>query len=246
MSVAVIAGVGPGTGYAVAKAFSQLFPVALLARSQETLDKLANEINAEGGTAKAYATDMSDAASVARSFKALLSDFDNAAVRVAVYNVGGHFKRAPLLEQTTEDVDRALSLEGRGAFIFAQHSVKSMLSVPLSAGAETKKGTLIFTGATASLKGSAQFSSFAMGKFALRALAQSLARELGPQGIHVAHAIVDGIIDTERTRAWSNDSSIPHNRLSPGAIAQQYVNLHNQHPSCWTHELDLRPWSEKF
>ncbi|MFI5246079.1 MAG: SDR family NAD(P)-dependent oxidoreductase, partial [Gemmatimonadales bacterium] len=158
------------------------------------------------------------------------------APEVLVYNAGA-FQMGGLLDISAEDFERCWRANCFGGFLAAQAVVPEML--------KKKRGTLLFTGATAALRGSAKFSCLAVGKFGLRALAQSLARELGPQGIHVAHVIIDGQIDTPRIRQMmpGRDAST---LLSPDAIAETYWQLHAQDPTAWTQELDVRPAVEKF
>jgi NAD(P)-dependent dehydrogenase (short-subunit alcohol dehydrogenase family) len=137
--------------------------------------------------------------------------------------------RGPLLSLNPEDVEKTLRVTAYGGFLVAQAAAKRML--------ERGRGSLFFTGASASVKGYAESAPFAMGKFALRGLAQSLARELGPKGIHVAHFVIDGGI----SKTAEGDS-----RLHPDAIARTYLDVHRQHRSAWAFEVDLRPWVEKF
>jgi NAD(P)-dependent dehydrogenase (short-subunit alcohol dehydrogenase family) len=155
---------------------------------------------------------------------------------VFVYNAGV-FQMGGILELTPELFDDCFRANCSGAFYGAQQVLPAML--------EKGRGTVILTGATAALRGSANFAALATGKFGLRALAQSMAREFGPQGIHVAHVVIDGQIDTPRVREmWSEREE--HTMLSPDAIAESYWQLHAQHPTAWTLELDLRPAVEEF
>jgi NAD(P)-dependent dehydrogenase (short-subunit alcohol dehydrogenase family) len=142
-----------------------------------------------------------------------------------------------VMDVSPEDFESCWRANCMGGFLTARAVVPSMLAA--------KRGTVIFTGATASLRGSARFSALAVGKFGLRALAQSMARELGPQGIHVAHAIIDGQIDTPRAREMFPGRDVS-TYLAPAAIAEAYWQLHLQDPTVWTQELDLRPSGEKF
>jgi NAD(P)-dependent dehydrogenase (short-subunit alcohol dehydrogenase family) len=163
-----------------------------------------------------------------------------APLHVAIQNAGGN-RPSPFLKVTAEVFEEHWRAHAFAGFLLAQAVLPNMLG--------RRTGTIIFTGATGSLRGSANFSPFAAAKAALRMTAQSLAREFGPQGIHVAHVIVDGVIDGDRARA-----AMPgvHERfgedglLHPDKIAAMYLVLHRQHRSAWTHELDVRPWSEKF
>jgi len=235
--VAIVAGVGPGTGAAVARAFSKIgYSIALLARREESLKPVQDEITAAGGQAISFPTDISDAESVKKTFQELSQKLPGP-VEVAVFNASGSFIKKDFLELDPQDLNKSLRVSAMGAFIFAQAALRQL--------EKTGKGTLIFTGATASLKGSSGFAAFAPAKFATRALAQSLAREYGPKGIHVAHCIVDGIIDTPMTRQRVGDFK-EGEVIDPNDIAATYVSLHQQSPSCWTHELDIRPAKEKW
>lgn len=162
----------------------------------------------------------------------------------AIYNVGGRFVRKSFLELTVDDYTAGYQGNGLGFFNFAKSTIPLLLeSVKAS---PPYPPSLLITGATASLKGSANCASFASGKFALRATGQSLAREFGPQGVHIAHVIVDGVIDIPRTKSYSINGGVDDGKLSPDAIADDYWHLHQQHRSSWTQELDLRPFVEKF
>jgi NAD(P)-dependent dehydrogenase (short-subunit alcohol dehydrogenase family) len=233
--VVAVVGVGPATGGAVATRFAREgYSVALMARRQETLSPVEAEITGAGGKALALPTDATDPASVAASFaKAaeVLGPID-----VLVYNAGV-FKMGGLLEIDDDEFVRCWQANCAGAFYSAKQVLPAM--------AERKSGTVILTGATASLRGSAKFSCLAVGKFGLRALAQSMAREFGPQGVHVAHLIIDGQINTPMWRERFPDRA-PDTLLDPAAIAETYWQLHNQVATAWTLELDLRPAVEKF
>ena len=233
--VAAVLGVGPGLGAAISRRFAREgFAVALLARSEESTAPVREEIEGSGGKALAVEADATDAGSVASAFDRVRSSLGDP--EVFVYNAGA-FRMGGIMEVSPEDFDRCLKANCAGAFYAAQHVLPAML--------EAGRGTVILTGATASLRGSAKFSALATGKFALRALAQSMAREFGPQGIHVAHTIIDGQINTPRVRGMSpgRDEST---MLSPDAIAEAYWQLHRQDPTAWTLELDLRPAVESF
>jgi NAD(P)-dependent dehydrogenase (short-subunit alcohol dehydrogenase family) len=156
---------------------------------------------------------------------------------VLVYNAGA-FQMGSVLQLSPADLERTWRVNCLGGLITAQAVLPKMV--------ERGRGTILFTGATAALRGSAQFASLAVGKFGLRALAQSMARELGPRGIHVAHVIIDGGVDTPRVRAMVAGRQVAPALLSPAAIAETYWHLHTQDPSAWTHEIDLRPSVEKF
>ena len=233
--VAAVLGVGPGLGAAISRRFAREgFAVALLARSEGSMAPVREEIENAGGEALPVEADATDAASVARAFGRVRDSLGDP--EVFVYNAGA-FRMGGIMDVSPEDFDGCLRANCAGAFYAAQQVVPAML--------ERGRGTIVLTGATASLRGSANFSALATGKFALRALAQSMARELGPQGIHVAHAIIDGQINTPRVRGMSpgRDEST---MLSPDAIAEAYWQLHRQNPTAWTLELDLRPSVETF
>ena len=159
---------------------------------------------------------------------------------IAVHNAGGN-RRSPFLQVDPADFEEHWRAHTFGGFLLARAALPLMLA--------RRHGTLIFTGATASLRGKENFSPFASAKAGLRMLAQSLAREFGPQGIHVAHVVVDGVIDGFRARAAFKDADQRFGKqgmLDPDHIADIYRMLHQQHRSVWTHELDVRPWSERF
>ena len=233
--VAAIVGVGPGLGAAVARRFAREgYAVALLARREESLAGAREEIEAEGGTALAVTADATDHESVSAAFEKVRSELGDP--EALVYNAGA-FQMGGILEITPEKFDDCLRANCSGAFYAAQQALPAMV--------EAGRGTVILTGATAALRGSARFAALATGKFALRALAQSMAREFGPQGVHVAHTVLDGQIETPRLRESSPDRE-ESTTLSPDSIAETYWRLHVQDPRTWTLELDLRPSGESF
>ncbi|KAK4458816.1 hypothetical protein QBC42DRAFT_185031 [Cladorrhinum samala] len=241
---AIIAGVGAGTGRSVALRFAQSYPVVLLARNPSNYTDIVTEIKSSGGHAIGISADTSDLASVSAAFEKIKKELPEKNLAAAIYNVGGTFTVKPFLEQSTSDLSSSLGSNAHGLFNFAQATLPSLLaSVQQS---PPHPPTLIITGATASIRGSARFSSFAAGKFAVRGLGQSLAREFGPQGVHVAHVIVDGVIDIPRTRGYTANDGKEDGKISPEAIADSYWHLHTQHRSSFTQELDLRPYVEKF
>jgi len=237
---AIVVGVGPGTGASVARRFAKNYAVALLARKPENFEPLADEINKAGGKAVGISCDASDGKSVKSAFEKLQKEMDGAPLAAAIYNVGGRFVRKPFLELSDEDFEAGWEANGRGAFLFSQAVLPHLLK---NTDAEYPP-TLIFTSATAAMKGSALCTSFAAGKFAMRAIAQSLAREFGPKGVHVNHAIIDGVIDIERTSHYKFDH--PEAKIKPEAIADSYWYLHTQPRTCFTNELDIRPAVEKW
>lgn len=208
--VVVIMGAGPGTGFAIAKRFAQAgHPVALLARQRSRLESLAEEINSlKAGPAHVFDADASKKQSVDAAFSEITKYYqgtsEKAKVWGAVYNPGG-FLMSPLLEVTEEKLRQIVDVQFFGGFFFAQAYLNALIkseegSAAASSDDGEARGFLAFTGASASLKGSAKFAAFGAAKGALRNLAQSTAREWQPQGVHVFHTIVDGFIDTEATR----------------------------------------------
>ena len=237
----LVIGAGDATGAAIAKAFAREGHVACLVRRPrhaEALEKLADEIRAEGYEAVALPAD-------ARNEDAMIAlvdkiETDIAPLEIAVFNVGANV-RFEIAETTARVFQKVWEMACFAGFLMGREAAKRM--TPRGAG------TIIFTGATASARGSAGFSAFASAKHGLRALAQSMARELGPKNIHVAHIVIDGMIDSAFIREnfpdvdqLRDDSAI----LSPDDIAANYVWLHKQPRSAWTHELDLRPWRENW
>jgi NAD(P)-dependent dehydrogenase (short-subunit alcohol dehydrogenase family) len=232
-NIAAVLGVGPGLGAAVARRFAREgYAVALLARRVDALAEIEGAITSAGGKAASFAADATDAASIAAAFASVRERLGDPSV--LVYNAGA-FVMGGVLDVTPAQFDACFRANCSGAFAAAREVVPAMLA----AG----RGTILFTGATAGLRGSAGFSAFATGKFGLRALGQSLARELHPKGIHVAHVVIDGQIDGARARAADRP---PSTVLDPDAIADVYWQIHGQSPTTWTQEMDLRPAVEKF
>jgi NAD(P)-dependent dehydrogenase (short-subunit alcohol dehydrogenase family) len=233
--VATVLGVGPGLGAAVARRFAREgFDVALMARSKASLDPSLKEIKALGKKAVAIEVDATSPTSIAAGFAKAHDALGDA--EVFIYNAGA-FKMGGVLEIEPEDFDLCWRANCAGAFYASKHALPPMV--------QAGRGTVLLTGATASLRGGARFACLAVGKFGLRALAQSMARELGPKGVHVAHVVVDGQIDTPRGRQLYANRD-PETMLAPDAIADVYWQLHAQPKSAWTLELDLRPSVEKF
>ena len=225
---ALIVGAGSGLSASLARAFAKAgMSVALAARATDKLAKLAQETGA-----KTYPCDASRRSDVDAMFAAL--DAASAAPDVVVYNAS-YRARGALIDLDPVEVEKAIAVSAFGAFLVAQAAVRRMLP--------RGHGAILFTGASASVKGYAQSAPFAMAKFALRGLAQSMARELSPQGIHVAHFVIDGGIKSAR-RLEPPDQ--PDSLLDPDAIAASYLQVLQQPRSAWTHELELRPWVEKF
>ena len=226
---ALILGAGDGLSASVARAFAGAgMRVGLAARNKDKLAPLASELKAE-----AFACDASKPADVEAMFKAADAALGGPP-EVVVYNPSARV-RGPLVELDPEGVANALAVSAFGGFLVAQAAVKRMLP--------KGQGAVLFTGASASVKGYPGSAAFAMGKFALRGLAQSMARELAPKGIHVAHFVIDGGIRSSR-RPEGEDS--PDSLLDPDAIARSYLHVLEQDRSAWTWEIELRPWVEKF
>jgi NAD(P)-dependent dehydrogenase (short-subunit alcohol dehydrogenase family) len=231
--VAVIVGVGPGLGMALVRRFARAgMAVALAARDQGKLEQLLAKESVE--SARAYACDATDKAAVDRLFTEVEKDLG--APEVVGFNAGA-FQPGGILEIDPAAFERCWRIGCFAGFLIGQAAAKRMVA--------QGHGTILFTGATAALRGSARFANLAVPKFGLRALAQSMARELGPQGVHVGHVIIDGQILSERY-AHLEAGRGPDSLLKPDAIAEMYYQLHAQPRSAWTFELDLRPWSEKF
>jgi NAD(P)-dependent dehydrogenase (short-subunit alcohol dehydrogenase family) len=225
---ALIVGVGSGVSASLARAFNKAgIKVALAARRAANLADLAKETGAT-----ALACDATDRGQVTKLFAQLDERFG--APDVVVYNAS-YRTRGPFVDLDPAEVEKSVAVTAYGAFLVAQEAVKRMLP--------RGHGAILFTGASASVKGYAQSAPFAMGKFALRGLAQSMARELSPQGIHVGHVVIDGGIRSQ-TRPVPSDK--PDSMLDPDAIAQTYLDLLRQPRSAWAWEIELRPWVEKF
>jgi NAD(P)-dependent dehydrogenase (short-subunit alcohol dehydrogenase family) len=236
--VAVVVGAGPGLGAALARRFARAeMSVAIAARSASRLDALAAGFSGIVHRAIAVNCDATREADVAALFERVADELGPP--RLVVYNACA-FVRKGVLETSVEEFERCWRVGCLGGFVVAREAARAML-----AGSSPHKGTLIFTGATASLRGGAQFHNLAVGKFGLRALAQSMARELQPQGIHVAHVVIDGQIAGERA-GHSIAERGADAVIDPAAIADAYYQLHLQPRSAWTFELDLRPYAEKF
>lgn len=238
--VAVVVGAGPGLGCALGRRFARAeMHVALAARDAAKLDTLAIECSGIGHRGRAYACDATDEDAVEELFRAIGRELGEP--DLVVYNAGAFVPRG-ILETSAEEFERCWRVGCMGGFLVGRAAARAMTARAARGG---RGGTLIFTGATASLRGSAGFHNLAVGKFGLRALAQSMARELQPRGIHVAHVVIDGRIRpqnvVERGGGAGGDEL-----LEPGAIAEAYYQLHLQPRTAWTLELDLRPWVEKF
>jgi NAD(P)-dependent dehydrogenase (short-subunit alcohol dehydrogenase family) len=228
--IALIVGAGPGLSASLARLFkNEGMSVALAARDVTKLDALVKEI---GG--RAYVCDASVPKDVESLFEAVSKDLGTA--NIVVYNASGRV-RGPLPDLDPEEVRKTIMITCYGGFLVGQAAAKRMI--------KAGRGTILFTGASASVKGYANSAAFAMGKMGLTGLVQSMARELQPQNIHVAQVVIDGgIFDAARPDRLTARG--PDGGLDPDAIAQTYLHLHRQHRSAWASQVELRPWAEKF
>jgi len=239
-SLAWIVGVGPerGLGAALARRFaSGGMTVVMTGRTKERLEHVAEQVEAAGGRVIIAAGDLTEPSFIQDT---LVQIGGVGRLEAAIFNAGGN-RWMPTLEMTDAFFEEVFRLCCMSGFVFGRETTRRML--------EHGRGTLLFTGASASLRGRPQFTAFAAAKAGLRMVAQSMAREFGPLGIHVAHVIIDGLIDGDRAREVASDAVISRGvdgLLLPEAIAEAYWQLHTQHRSAWTQELDLRPFSETF
>jgi NAD(P)-dependent dehydrogenase (short-subunit alcohol dehydrogenase family) len=239
--VCAVIGAGDGLGAAIARAFAAdglTVCVTRRPRHKEALEQLAGSIRAEGGEAHAFGLDAREEADVASFVETVERTIGP--LEVVVFNIGANV-RFPAVETTTRVYSKVWQMAALAGFLAGREAARVM--------APRGRGTILFTGATASVRGGAGFSAFAGAKHALRALAQSLARELGPKGVHVAHVVIDGAIDGAFIRSIMPDAAEKLARdeiLVPGEIAKNYVWLYRQGRSAWTFEMDLRPWTETW
>ncbi len=237
--VALVVGAGDATGGAIAKRFAREgYTACVTRRSADKLQPLVDEIRAAGGAAHAFASDARKEEEVI----ALIEEIETTigTIEVFVFNIGANVPSS-LLDETAKKYFKIWEMACFSAFLNAREVGKRMVA--------RQRGTMLFTGATASMRGSAHFAAFSGAKFALRSLAQSAARELGPLGVHVAHVVVDGAIDTEFIRTVAPERYALKDRdgiLNPDHIAENYWHLHSQARDAWTFELDLRPWMETW
>lgn len=237
--VALVIGAGDATGGAIARRFAaEGFTAVCTRRTAEALVPLVEAIEQAGGRAIGIGSDARDEDAVSALFTQVERDIGP--IEVCVFNIGGNV-RFSITETTARVYRKVWEMGAFAGFLAGREAARVMTP--------RGRGTILLTGATASMRGGAGFSAFAGAKFALRALAQSMARELGPKGIHVAHVIIDGAIDTAFIRenfpqryAMKEQDGL----LQPDAIADAYWHLHCQPRTAWTHELDLRPWMESF
>ena len=237
--VALVIGAGDATGGAIARRFAAGgYTACLTRRDADKLEPVLGAIRAAGGTAHGFASDARKEDEVVTLVEHIEREIGT--IEVLVFNIGANVP-CSILDETARKYFKIWEMACLGGFLNGREVAKRMV--------ERERGTILFTGATASLRGSANFGAFAGAKHALRALAQSMARELGPKGIHVGHVVVDGAIDTEFIR-----SNFPERYamkaqdgiLNPDHIAENYWHLHRQPRDAWTFELDLRPWNERW
>jgi NAD(P)-dependent dehydrogenase (short-subunit alcohol dehydrogenase family) len=235
----LVVGAGDATGGAIARRFAREGYVACVTRrSADKLEPLVQRIRDEGGEAHAFGSDARDEDAVTELVARI--ERDVAPIEVAVFNVGGNV-RFPVTETTARVYRKVWEMGCFAGFLVGRQVAQAMLP--------RGRGTIVFTGATASLRGGAGFAAFAGAKAALRALAQSMARELGPQGLHVAHVVIDGAIDTEFIRTQFPERYALKERdgiLDPDHIAETYWQIHRQPRDAWTFETELRPWIERW
>jgi NAD(P)-dependent dehydrogenase (short-subunit alcohol dehydrogenase family) len=237
--VAVVVGVGPGLGAALVERCARAeMNVALVARNASKLEGFAAKCSGVHHQAIAVSADATAEEDVEALFQKVDTQFGPP--NLVIYNASA-FVRKSLLDTSVEEFERCWRVGCLGGFLVARAAARRMLA----ATRPGMRGSILFTGATASLRGGAQFHNLAVGKFGLRALAQSLARELQPQGIHVAHVVVDGQIRADRA-GYREDERGADAVLDPHAIAENFYQLHRQSRSAWSLEMDLRPWVEKF
>jgi NAD(P)-dependent dehydrogenase (short-subunit alcohol dehydrogenase family) len=237
----LVIGAGDGLGGAISRAFAhEGYAVCITRRPRHTeaLEKLADSIRAEGGKAHAFGLDARVEADVAALVERIETTIG--AIEVLVFNIGANV-RFPVVETTKQVYSKVWEMACLAGFLTSREAARVMTP--------RGRGTILFTGATASVRGGSGFSAFAGAKHGLRALAQSLAREMGPKGVHVAHVVIDGSIDGAFIRGLMPDAAEKLKReeiLAPEEIAKNYVWLHRQGRSAWTFEMDVRPWSETW
>jgi len=234
--IAVILGTGPGLGSALALKFSREgYKIAIVSRTKRKLEKIKKDIERSGGEVFIAPADVTNEKDLKAAFKNISQELGKN-IDVLVYNAGD-FKMQSILKIKPDEFKSSWDINCFGAFLSSKLVLPSML--------KRKKGTIIFTGATASIRGSSGFSRLAVGKFGLRALAQSMAREFGAKGVHIAHVIIDGQIASPNYSKNMPERDIK-SFLSPEAIAEQYWQIHIQPLTSWTLEMDLRPALERF
>ena len=240
--ICLIIGAGDYIGAEIARRFaSGGFHVVMGRRREELFAPLIADIEARGGSAKGFTWDARKEETAIEMFA--MVERDIGPIEICIYNVGGNVQ-FPVLETTERVFRKVWEMCAYGAFLSGREAAKYMI--------ERQKGSIFFTGATASVRGSSGYAAFASGKFALRGLAQSMARELGPKNIHVAHLVIDAGVDTQFVRdllqkAGKDPDNLPPDTLmSTASIAETYWTLHHQKRDGWTHELDIRPFAETW
>ena len=238
--VAFVIGAGDNLGSAIAKCFaSEGYTIVAARRNGDKLNALKDYIEGKGGIFYGYSLDARKENDVISFIKEIEKNIGS--IEVAIYNVGGNIKFG-ITETSSQKYYKTWEMAAFGAFLIGKEVAKYMIT--------RKVGTIIFTGATASMRGGDGFSAFSGAKQAKRALAQSMSRELGPKGIHVAHVVIDGAIDTpwikELFNDFYNEKKGLDGLMNPNDIAQNYLWLHKQPRNAWTHEMDLRPWIEQW
>lgn len=237
--IAVVAGVGEGLGSAIARRFAAGgCKTVMWARNDEKLNGYAERIQAGGGEALGMKVDVRVEQEVVDAMARI--EREHGAIEAAIFNAGAQHRK-PLLEITADQFEKVWRLGCLGGFVFGREAVRHMLP--------RGRGSVLFTGATSALRGGANFAAFAATKFGLRAVAQSMAREFGPGGIHVATVIVDGAVDMPAIHQRFGESLKnlpPDGLLNTDAVAETYFQLHRQQRSAWSHEVDVRPYCEKF
>ncbi|WP_299770892.1 SDR family NAD(P)-dependent oxidoreductase [uncultured Pseudoteredinibacter sp.] len=237
--VALVVGAGDAIGSAIARRFAEEgYTVVAVRRNGDKLQSLVSEIEAAGGNAHGWSVDARDEEAIIALFARIESEVGPLAV--TVFNVGANVPMK-ILETSSRKFSKIWEMACFGGFLTGREAAKTMLP--------RGKGTIIFTGATASVRGAAGFAAFASAKHGLRALAQSMARELAPENIHVAHVVIDAAVDTQ----WIRENLLAHKQerpaddiVQPSSIAEAYVQLHRQPRDAWTFEMDLRPWVETW
>ncbi len=237
--VALVVGAGDAIGSAIARRFAEEgYAIVAVRRNGERLQELVDEIRNAGGVAHGWSVDARDEEAMVNLFSRIESEIGSLAV--TVFNVGANVPMS-LLETSSRKFSKIWEMACFAGFLTGREAARVMLP--------KAKGTIIFTGATASVRGAAGFGAFASAKHGLRALAQSMARELGPKNIHVAHVVIDAAVDT----AWIRENFLVHKDersendiVNPASIAEAYVQLHRQSADAWSFEMDLRPWVEKW
>ncbi|OQS02273.1 short-chain dehydrogenase/reductase SDR [Thraustotheca clavata] len=235
----LVVGAGDSTGAEIARVFARDgYTACCVRRDDEKAKDLAAKIRDEGFAAEGFGVDCR----IEENVQKLVEDIENrmGPIEVAVFNVGANV-RFPITETTSRVYRKVWEMACFSGFLLGREAAARMLP--------RGRGTILFTGATASVRGGAQFAAFSGAKFALRALSQSMARELSPKGIHVAHVVIDGPIDTpwiHENFPQAQELKKVDGLLSPEEIAKMYLQIHKQHRSVWTHEVDVRPWNEKW